>query len=185
MPKIIKDLDIKIFNVAFDLFGQHGYKNVDMKMIAKEVGIAVGTLYNYYPNKKKIFMDVFEKSWEGTFFKLEKVVNQDISCSDKMIIFINTLYNEIENRKGLGGELFREKVFEEDYKLYIKNELTSKLDKLIKELLKEKDVKVEKYIQKRIVITILVTLTHIRTEYPDEREKNIKFIITLIEHIYM
>ena len=46
MPKIIKNLEENIFNAAFELFSEYGYQDVDMKMIAKKVGIAVGTLYN-------------------------------------------------------------------------------------------------------------------------------------------
>lgn len=52
MPKIIKNLEEKIFNNAQKLFCENGYENVDMKTIAENCSIAVGTLYNYFPNKK-------------------------------------------------------------------------------------------------------------------------------------
>lgn len=74
MPKIIDGIEDKIFSSAFNLFSQHGYKNVDMKIIAKSSGIAVGTLYNYYPNKQTLFLNVFNKSWIETFEKLDNII---------------------------------------------------------------------------------------------------------------
>lgn len=60
MPKIIKNLKEKILISAMELFNDFKYKDVTMSGIAKKTGIAVGTLYNYYPNKK-IFLWMFSK----------------------------------------------------------------------------------------------------------------------------
>ena len=55
MPKVIDKLEEKINNSAFRLFGENGYNHVTMKMVAEDVGISVGTLYNNYPNKRSYF----------------------------------------------------------------------------------------------------------------------------------
>ena len=44
MPKIIKDVKLKILNTAHDLFTNNSYENVDIRKIGKECGIAVGTI---------------------------------------------------------------------------------------------------------------------------------------------
>ena len=61
MPKIIKDAEKQILQSATELFGQHGYHSADMKMISNKTGIAVSTIYNYFPTKKKLFISVLEK----------------------------------------------------------------------------------------------------------------------------
>lgn len=181
MPKIIKDLDKKIFDAAFELFSEKGYKDVDMKMIASKIGIAVGTLYNYYPNKKQIFINVFKRSWESTFSKLDGLASKNESYLNRVKQFIETLYNEIEERKGLGRELFQENIWEDENKLFIKNELISRLENLIIGLINEKGIEVDNYFQKRYIETIIVAVGHMRAEHEDEKEENIKYIIKLLD----
>ena len=55
MPKLIKDIKIKILEASMDLFDSIGYENLSMRKISEKANIAVGTLYNYFPNKKKSF----------------------------------------------------------------------------------------------------------------------------------
>lgn len=60
MPKIIKDVEKTIRNCAIELFIEHSYADVDMRMISKKSGIAVGTLYNYYENKKQLYLSILK-----------------------------------------------------------------------------------------------------------------------------
>ncbi len=55
MPKTIKNLSSKIKITALEIFMEKGYEKTDMRYIAKKMGIAVGTLYNYYPSKSMLF----------------------------------------------------------------------------------------------------------------------------------
>lgn len=43
---------------SLKLFAQSGYAAVSMRMIADAVGVQVGTLYNHYPNKQALLMDL-------------------------------------------------------------------------------------------------------------------------------
>lgn len=184
MPKIIKNLEENIFNAAFELFSEYGYKDVDMKMIAKKAGIAVGTLYNYYSNKKQLFMSVFENSWSNTYKLLVNVTQNDLSISDKITSFITVLYEEISKRKGLGGELIREHAFDEDYLqkfMQIRDDLQKVMACVIREFYKEKGVLIDKNNEKRIVIAVLILIFELKRQIPNEEEKNIDFIINMID----
>ncbi|WP_407377627.1 TetR/AcrR family transcriptional regulator [Methanobrevibacter sp.] len=44
----------KIFNVAVDLFSEHGYGGVSIRQIAREVGIKESSIYNHYKSKEAI-----------------------------------------------------------------------------------------------------------------------------------
>ena len=61
-----------------ELFLENGYEGVDMKMIAKKCSIAVGTLYNYYPNKKELYIAILNESWNDTFKRFAKFLTYQI-----------------------------------------------------------------------------------------------------------
>jgi AcrR family transcriptional regulator len=103
MPKIINNLEEIIFEKSKELFCSSGYDNIDMKAISKTCNIAVGTLYNYYPNKKSIYMGVLKKSWNETFEKIKTLNYYDKGLSLKKLIDI--LYEDILNRKGLTKDI--------------------------------------------------------------------------------
>lgn len=64
----------RIKDVAKIKFSEIGYDKVSTKMIAKEVGIAEGTLFNYFDSKTEIFFESF-----GDEYK-----NLESSTTDKM-----------------------------------------------------------------------------------------------------
>lgn len=50
----------KIFNVAVDLFSEHGYGGVSIRQIAREVGIKESSIYNHYKSKESILDAILE-----------------------------------------------------------------------------------------------------------------------------
>lgn len=50
----------KIVRSAEALFARHGYAAVSMRQIAKEVGVQVGALYNYTPDKQTLLFDMMQ-----------------------------------------------------------------------------------------------------------------------------
>ncbi|MCY6371641.1 TetR/AcrR family transcriptional regulator [Clostridium ganghwense] len=188
MPKIIKGIEEKIFNAGMNLFGEKGYSNVDMKMIAKEADIAVGTLYNYYSNKKQLYIKVFEVSWKYTFSKLDTIIESSIPLEEKIEGVVITLYEEIERKKGIGQELTKENVFDKnkgDGMSWIKNELIRKMEFLIMKLKIKYGIKLEEGMEGRFVETMLILINEMSKEHPDEKEKNIKYINQILQLIYV
>ncbi len=64
----------KILNISSNLFFSKGYDKTSIKVIAKEVGIAEGTIFNYFDSKSEIFFEVFynyyiENSIQEEFIK--------------------------------------------------------------------------------------------------------------------
>ncbi|WP_129600702.1 TetR/AcrR family transcriptional regulator [Anaerophilus nitritogenes] len=179
MPKIIKDIEENIFNGAMELFGSYGYRQVDMKMIAQNAGIAVGTLYNYYSNKQKLFMGVLERSWQITFEKLDDILQENMDIDEKLEKFICILYDEISKRKGLGGVLNKENAFEgEDLQLVlkIKEKFFEKMMKILTVLELKRNSVLPEEIKKRIGISTAVMISTMIKEYPKEKSTNVEFI---------
>jgi len=48
-----------ILKTAFQLFCQKGREGITMTGIAQTAGISIGTLYNYYPNKTALLLDMY------------------------------------------------------------------------------------------------------------------------------
>jgi AcrR family transcriptional regulator len=48
----------RIIEAASRLFAEHGYQGTNAKQIAHEAGVAVGTFYNYFKDKKTLLVEV-------------------------------------------------------------------------------------------------------------------------------
>ena len=48
-----------IYDSAKEIFSLKGFKDTNISDITKMAGMAVGTFYNYYPSKEKLFMDIY------------------------------------------------------------------------------------------------------------------------------
>ncbi|HEX6135706.1 MAG TPA: TetR/AcrR family transcriptional regulator [Longimicrobiales bacterium] len=51
-----------ILTTALELFARHGYAATSVRMIAREAGISLGLLYNYYDGKEALLRAVFERT---------------------------------------------------------------------------------------------------------------------------
>jgi len=54
----------RIIEAAFTLFGQAGFRNTSMNDIAREAGIATGSLYTYFPDKEILFEETINHGWD-------------------------------------------------------------------------------------------------------------------------
>ncbi len=101
MPKQIPKLKEQILKTAERLFIQRGYEAVSMRDLAARVGIAVGTLYNYFPNKESLFTSLMADSWTRTFAVIDDVLAQtDLDRPDKLRKILEILYDGIKGRGG-------------------------------------------------------------------------------------
>ncbi|MCB2311794.1 TetR/AcrR family transcriptional regulator [Clostridium tagluense] len=184
MPKIIKDLEKNIKKSAMELFIDYGYEQVDMKMISKKSGIAVGTLYNYYKSKKLLYMDILEESWQSTFFDLDEISSlTTIPSKEKIKKLITTLYEDTETRNGLGKYFLGNSPFElnEDENFNnLKNNLLTKVKNIISSVSKietlSKCNNVDVMLTESLLLLILTTFQL----HPENKNDNINFLVEFI-----
>jgi len=55
----VEDKNQMIYDCAKELFSAKGFKDTAVSEITRCAGVAVGTFYNYYPSKEKLFMEIF------------------------------------------------------------------------------------------------------------------------------
>jgi AcrR family transcriptional regulator len=63
MPKVIPDLQAKILAEAKRQAFENGYASMTVRSVAQKCGIAVGTIYNYYPSKDRLTAAFILKDW--------------------------------------------------------------------------------------------------------------------------
>jgi len=83
----VEDKKTKIYECAKELFSNKGFKDTNVSGITKMAGIAVGSFYNYYPSKEKLFMDIFLKENE----KLKKSCMQSLDMSQSPLAVIRQM----------------------------------------------------------------------------------------------
>ncbi|MCT4612232.1 MAG: TetR/AcrR family transcriptional regulator [Clostridia bacterium] len=193
MPKIIKDVDIKILKVAEQLFEKNEYRKVDMKLIARKSGVAVGTLYNYYPNKKELFVRVFENSWRETFVEVSKRVEKADNNEQKILAFMYGLYEALEKREimlreFLGNNLFNLKpdiVLEsENRSINFRAMIIDEFAKLIKDINSRQTINFAEGFEKRLAGTFSITIWGMIITYPEQRERNYEYLKSIVKHLY-
>ena len=74
MPKIILNLRDRILENARTLLEREGYNGLAMRRVATSCGIALGTVYNYFPSKDMLVGALIAQDW----FKVLKQMDLDI-----------------------------------------------------------------------------------------------------------
>lgn len=179
MPKLIVNIEDKIFIAAKELFYEKGYDHVSMREISSRSGIAVGTLYNYYSNKNELYFLVLEDSWRVTFEKLDDLLSQDLDKREKLKSSIRLIYEGIVQRKCMGIQIKKSKDLKDNKLIQeIEREINQKIKQAFKNLKIKPEVSGDKDILDKLVNILLVNLTMFIEFYPESDDENIEFIYT-------
>ncbi len=113
----VEDKKILIYNFAKEVFSDKGFKDTNISEITKKAGVAVGTFYNYYPSKEKLFMDIFLE--ENEKLKVRCLKSLDLSQSPLEIIrHMLTLNIEGMKENPILKEWYNKSVFEKIEQTY-------------------------------------------------------------------
>jgi TetR/AcrR family transcriptional regulator, fatty acid metabolism regulator protein len=66
-----------ILSTASRLFAEKGYGNATTSEIAREAGVAEGTLYHHFGSKDGIFLTLFDETMEGFLAGIEEILDGD------------------------------------------------------------------------------------------------------------
>lgn len=196
MPKIIKNVRDKIIYSATKRFETLDYDQVDMKGIASDAEIAVGTLYNYYSNKKDIFNAVFDNSWGQTIKNVEKIdcikgneiefvrkslekIYDDMFEKRHMIsqyLTVNSNALEMQLREDLHFE-------EEKSNNVMRRRLLLQIENQIKKWNEMGIVDIEIGMEVRFVGILFIDIWGLIIAFPEERERNLLFLNKLVKNM--
>ena len=80
----MSDKKTDIFNCGRELFYSKGFKDTNISDITKMLGIGVGTFYNYYASKEKLFFEIYFKEND----KLKKCIMESLNLNDDPVTLV-------------------------------------------------------------------------------------------------
>jgi len=98
----------RIIEAAKKLFSEKGFYRTNTKEIAKEAGVAVGSFYMYFEDKKPLFLEIFRSYYREI---TEKVLNRDLhllTVEKDTKILINSLIDMLYRAHTLAPQFHRE-----------------------------------------------------------------------------
>ncbi len=74
----------RLRHAAAELFAARGYVGASMSDIAKRVGVRKPSLYNYYPSKEELFMDLLKSSIDDWLAVSQPPLEAEGSCCERL-----------------------------------------------------------------------------------------------------
>ena len=188
VPKQKRSIEKKelIKNTALLLFSEKGYANVSTNEIAKTADVSIGSLYNYYPNKKAIYDELVKDLYSNI---LEQIIPEDLlqfspfEIIKKYIKFVLDSHSYLTSFQkkitalSYQSDDFRE--LEKPYRIFATNKIRSLLE-FYRPNLKIKDLSTASF----IIHTIVESIVHELAFYPDEIQNKEKVINEFAEMLY-
>ncbi|NDL66954.1 TetR/AcrR family transcriptional regulator [Anaerotalea alkaliphila] len=128
----------EILETAGALVREEGLAACSMRGIASRLGVAVGTLYNYFPSRDLLLQELFKASWARTVEKVRTEAERDGDGRKRILSIARILLEDMWDRKGLGREVlgFRERMGDQGCAFdEIKEAVTAALARVLKDIL--------------------------------------------------
>ena len=84
MPKIIENVKDTLVEEGRKTLIEKNYTNLNIRDIAKNCGIAIGTFYNYFPNKEEFVSEIFRDDWRNTLSLADSLKFSDEPMKEKV-----------------------------------------------------------------------------------------------------
>jgi TetR/AcrR family transcriptional regulator, fatty acid metabolism regulator protein len=88
-----------ILEAAERVFGRHGFEAAKMADIAKEAGLASGTLYNYFESKVQIFQSLMDFRGDDFMEQFDRVLREPCDSDERLIEIVETVFGYFEKHR--------------------------------------------------------------------------------------
>ncbi len=78
------------------LFSKNGFHDTTIPLIAKEMRMSVGNIYNYFPSKNSLAKSAIKFASSILASTLRKINEKDLTTKEKIEQFVESYYNIIE-----------------------------------------------------------------------------------------
>jgi len=86
----------QIIEAAVKVIAENGYYASQVSKIAKEAGVADGTIYLYFKNKEDVLVSVFEEKMGQFIEKIAKVTSEQPNAKEKLKSLIQMHFAQLE-----------------------------------------------------------------------------------------
>jgi AcrR family transcriptional regulator len=91
VPKIIENIRETILAKGKEMLIEESYKNFNIRKLAKNCEIGLGTLYNYFDNKEVLVYHIFLSDWESTMKLADELKEEKLSIREKLHMIYTSL----------------------------------------------------------------------------------------------
>ncbi|MCR3757571.1 TetR/AcrR family transcriptional regulator [Clostridium felsineum] len=84
MPRIIEDIKEKLILEGRRTLMEKSYKELSIRNVAKNCGIAIGTFYNYFKTKEEFVGEICKDDWRDALSSLEKLKDSEEPIKEKL-----------------------------------------------------------------------------------------------------
>lgn len=91
----------KIINAAVKVIAHNGYHQAQVAKIAREAGVADGTIYLYFKNKEDILISVFHEKMGIFIKKIEKEIEEKQTGKEKLLALISLHFSQLQDNHDL------------------------------------------------------------------------------------
>lgn len=88
---------LRIFEAAKRHFGRYGIKGTTMQDVAREAEIAVGTIYQFFPDKDALILAWIEEHRQLLQSQLTEVARQSLPADEKLREFLRVRFETVED----------------------------------------------------------------------------------------
>lgn len=89
-PKYMQIIDAAVITIA-----ENGYHQSQVSKIAKQAGVADGTIYLYFKNKEDILISLFREKMGRFITDLEEVTRSKNTASEKLLLLIENHFRKL------------------------------------------------------------------------------------------
>lgn len=91
----------QIIEAAVIVIAQHGYHHAQVSKIAKQAGVADGTIYLYFKNKEDILISVFQEKMGEIVEKIEGELKGKQTASQKLALLVEKHFEILSSDSNL------------------------------------------------------------------------------------
>ncbi|MGN0426774.1 MAG: TetR/AcrR family transcriptional regulator [Agathobacter sp.] len=85
----------QILEKTMEIAIREGVDSVSIRKLASACGIAIGSVYNYYPNKEAVIAAVAEQFWDGILNDQEKLYRRGMGFTGFLEQYYSFLYGRL------------------------------------------------------------------------------------------
>jgi AcrR family transcriptional regulator len=112
VPKLIENVKQNLIIEGRKTLIEKNYKELNIRDISKNCSIAIGTFYNYFPNKEEFVSEIFMDDWKKTLDLVDILIPSDKSLMDKLNVIYISLQSFLDKYISIFYEMAKTKGYE-------------------------------------------------------------------------
>jgi TetR/AcrR family fatty acid metabolism transcriptional regulator len=88
---------MQIIDAAVVVIAENGYHQAQVSKIAKQAGVADGTIYLYFKNKEDILISLFREKMGDFVEKIENIIAGKTTATEKLLSLIESQFNMLSS----------------------------------------------------------------------------------------